>query len=292
MGFHIETELSTQPENWAEAAEVASRYASALPKTGERVALVGCGTSWFMSMAFAGIREQSGLGLTDSFTASEFNYGREYDRVIAITRTGTTSETVDVLERLRGVVPTTVITSVADSPACQSADQSVVVDFAPELSVVSTRFATTCLALLRSHLGESLDDVIDQARSMMSIPIESYIDAEQITFLGTHWSVAMAYEAALKTRETAQFWAEAYPAMDYRHGPISIAQSGRLVWCFGTPPANLQLDVEATGAHFETRNIDPMAHLILAHRVSVGLAKKRGVNPDQPRHLSRSVVLV
>jgi len=252
---------------------------------------LGCGTSWFMSMAFALLRETSGAGETDSYTANEMNYGRRYDRVIALTRTGTTTETCDVLRRLKGSVPTTVITSLSESPATEAADHTLLIDWADELSVVSTRFATSTLAVLRAHLGEDLAPIAQQAREMLNASLEPMASAEQISFLGSGWAIAMAYEAALKTRETAQFWAETHPAMDYRHGPISIAQAGRVSWCFGTPPINLQRDVEATGAYFETRDIDPMAHLVLAHRVAAELAHRKGVNPDTPRHLSRSVVL-
>ncbi len=291
MSFHIDDEISTQPENWLQAAAFAEQFGNILPQKGERVAVVGCGTSWFMSMAFALLRESVGHGEADSFTASEMNYRRPYDRVIALTRTGTTTETVRVLQNLKGKVATTVITEKFESPATEAAANSIVLDFAAEKSVVSTRFATSTLALLRSHIGQDLTKAVEQAKLMLLESVEPYASAEQISFLGTGWSIAMASEAALKTRETAQFWAETHPAMDYRHGPISIAQPGRVVWCFGTPPENLQKDVEATGAFFETRDIDPMAHLVLAHRTAAELARKRNVNPDQPRHLSRSVVL-
>jgi fructoselysine-6-P-deglycase FrlB-like protein len=291
MTFHIDDEISSQPENWLQAAALAPQFRDILPQKGERVAVVGCGTSWFMSMAFALLRESTGQGEADSFTASEMNYTRRYDRVIALTRTGTTTETVGLLNNLKGKVPTVVFTEKPDSPATKAADNSIVLDFASEKSVVSTRFATSTLALLRAHIGQDLTLAAQQAKAMLSESVEQYASAEQISFLGTGWTIAMASEAALKTRETAQFWAETHPAMDYRHGPISIAQPGRVVWCFGTPPANLQADVEATGAFFETRNIDPMAHLVLAHRTAVELARKRNFNPDQPRHLSRSVVL-
>ena len=291
MAFHIDDEIVTQPENWLQAADLATEYAPILPRQGERIAVVGCGTSWFMSMAYAIARESDGIGEADAFTASEFNYSRDYDRVVALTRTGTTTETVEVLRRLKGKLPTVVVTSAADSPATEAAESAVVFNFADEQSVVSTRFATSSLALLRANLGHDLRPVAEQAREMLEVPVAEYAAAEQISFLGTGWALAMAYEAALKTRETAQFWAETHPAMDYRHGPISIAQPGRLVWCFGKPPANLQRDVEATGARFESRDIDPMAHLVLAHRTAAAIARLRGVNPDQPRHLSRSVVL-
>lgn len=291
MAFHIDSEIVTQPANWLEASSVAGSFGDILPARGERVAVVGCGTSWFMSMAWALRRESLGHGETDSFTASEMNYTRPYDRVVALTRTGTTTETVEVLRRLKGRVPTTVLTTTADSPAGEAADHCLELDFAPELSVVSTRFATSCLALLRAHLGEDLSGVAAAATELLDAPIDHLAAAEQISFLGSGWALAMAFEGALKTRETAQFWAETHPAMDYRHGPISIAEPGRAVWCFGQPPRKLQSEVEATGALFETRDIDPMAHLVLAHRVAAAIAVKRGVNPDQPRHLSRSVVL-
>lgn len=292
MEFHIDREIVTQPENWVHAAGLASTYADVLPKPGERIAVVGCGTSWFMSMAFALLREELGLGEADSYTASEMNYARHYDRVIALTRTGTTTETIEVLQRLKGTVETTVITAEAQSPAGQAADHEIVLDFCAEKSVVSTRFATSSLALLRAHLGQDLESVAEEAAAMLIAPIDSLAAVEQIAFLGSGWSIAMAYEAALKTRETAQFWAETHPAMDYRHGPISVAQKGRLTWCFGQVPKDLQRDVESTGALFETKSVDPMAHLVLAHRVAAKLAVERGLDPDHPRHLSRSVVLV
>lgn len=291
MAFHIDEEIATQPENWLQAAAEVPTFEAILPRPGERVAVIGCGTSWFMSMAYALRREALGQGETDAYTASEMNYYRPYDRVIALTRTGTTTETVAAVRKLAGKVPTVAITSLADSPISEAADESIVLDFAPEQSVVSTRFATSTLAFLRAHLGDDLAPISEDAAQMLSADLEPYASADQIAFVGSGWALAMAYEAALKTRETAQFWAETHPAMDYRHGPISIAQPGRVTWCFGNPPENLERDVTATGAFFETRKVDPMAHLVLAHRVAAEIAKRRKVNPDQPRHLSRSVVL-
>src|SRR5690606_5188899 len=94
-----------------------------------------------------------------------------------------------------------------------------------------------------------------------------------------------------KSREAAQFWAEAYPAMDYRHGPISIAQPGRLVWSLGAAPEGLREEVEATGARFVEHDLDPQAALVVAQRFAVALAERRGLDPDHPRNLSRSVIL-
>ena len=129
----------------------------------------------------------------------------------------------------------------------------------------------------------------------MYIPTESAVgevaDAEQVTFLGSGWSIGIANECALKLRESAQFWTESYPAMDYRHGPVSIAAPGRATWALGPVPEGLADEVRATGAHFESRGLDPMAELVRVHRLCLVKAANAGVAPDRPRHLSRSIVL-
>jgi fructoselysine-6-P-deglycase FrlB-like protein len=164
-----------------------------------------------------------------------------------------------------------------------------------EQSVVQTRFATTTLALLRATLGEDLTAAIADAEAVLAEDAASALagvaDAEQITFVGRGWTVGLANEAALKLRESAQFWTEAYPAMEYRHGPISIATPGRATWAFGEVPPGLAADVAATGAHFEHRAIDPMADLVRLHRLCLAKAERAGVDPDRPRHLSRSIIL-
>jgi fructoselysine-6-P-deglycase FrlB-like protein len=114
---------------------------------------------------------------------------------------------------------------------------------------------------------------------------------KQVTFLGRGWTVGLAYEAALKCREAATLWTEAYPAMDYRHGPISVASPGRAVWAFGAVPDGLPAEVARTGATFVAPARDPLADLVVAQRFAVAAAAHRGLNPDAPRHLTRSVVL-
>jgi fructoselysine-6-P-deglycase FrlB-like protein len=301
---HVKAEIASQPDCWRLAAKLAD--SPGLPARGERVAVVGCGTSWFMGQAYAALRERAGHGETDAFQASEFPLGRAYDRIVAITRSGTTTEVIDLLHRVR--TPSVVITTDAAQPAATLATDAVVLDFADEQSVVQTRFATSTLALLRAHLGEDLGPIAGDAEVAVRLPLPVQADIEQITFLGRGWTVGLAAEAALKCREAAMFWAEAYPAMDYRHGPISIAAPRRVVWAFGEVPARLADDVEATGAAFvHARHhggfaalgrwcggrtpMDPMADLIVAQRVAVALANARGLDPDHPRNLTRSVVL-
>ncbi|GAA3896178.1 SIS domain-containing protein [Streptomyces gulbargensis] len=301
MTSRTSAEIASQPATWRQAARTLDRHTAALPRRGERVAVIGCGTSWFMALAYAELRESGGHGETDAFAASAFPYGRRYDRVLAITRSGTTSEVLAVLARLRGSVPTGALTADPTTPVMDLADAVAVLDFADEESVVQTRFATTALALLRAHLESEgalpegvapVEEAAGDAERALGLPLdEALVSAEQLTFLGTGWTYGLALEAGLKMREAAGAWTEAYPAMEYRHGPISITGPGRVAWGFGALPAGLADEVRKVGGTVEESDLDPLADLVRAQRLAVAVAEARGLDPDTPRNLTRSVVL-
>jgi fructoselysine-6-P-deglycase FrlB-like protein len=289
---YVDDEIHSQPDCWAQAGNLLESVRHVLPVPGERVAVVGCGTSWFMAQAYAARREAASGGETDAFAASEAPLRRRYDRLVVITRSGTTTEVLGLLQRVARRMPTVALTAVANAPVATAADDVIALEFADERSVVQTRFATSALALLRASLGEDLQPAISDGQAALAAELpEDVVQAEQVTFLGTGWTVGLAHEAALKTREAAGGWTESYPAMEYRHGPISITGPGRVTWIFGEPPAGLAEDVAATGGRLESSRLDPMADLVRAQRVAVGMATARGLDADNPRHLSRSVIL-
>ena len=288
----VQTEIMSQPGCWRRAVEVAAGSQELLPRDGERVAIVGCGTSWFMAQAYASLREATGRGETDAFAASEMPRGRHYDRLLAITRSGTTTEVLELLHQVRGRQPTLAVTADPASAVLDAADQAIVLDFADERSVVQTRFATTTLALLRASLGQDLEPVVAAAEQAVVDDLPAgLLERTQFTFLGSGWTVGLANEAALKLREACSAWAESYPAMEYRHGPISITDARSAVWFLTPPPASLPEEVAATHALVLTPTGDPMAELVRVQRLSVALAAAKGLDPDRPRNLSRSVIL-
>lgn len=282
-------EITSQPEVWQTAVDLLPSV-EGLPLKGERVAVIGCGTSWFMAQSYAFLREELGLGETDAFTATEFRSDRTYDRILTISRSGTTTEIVELLSHTS--MPSTLITAVGQGPAAAHADHEIVLSFADEKSVVQTRFASTALLLLRASLGVDAAGAIADAATALETEIPaSWVQADQISFLGTGWTVGLAHEAALKLRESSQSWTESYPAMEYRHGPIAIAQPGRLTWCFGEVPEGMAEQVAATGAELVTSDLDPLAHLVILHRLAVERATARGLDADTPRSLTRAVIL-
>jgi fructoselysine-6-P-deglycase FrlB-like protein len=292
-GAHLAAELATQPDDWLTARDLAREHAGLLPQPGERVAILGCGSSLYVGHAVAAKREAAGLGETDAWPAGDTVPDRPYDRIVAITRSGTTTEVLDALDRLAGRAPVTVITADPTSPV---ADRGEVIslEYADEKSVVQSRTMTSAVAMFRWHLGEDLSGAVEEAREVLALD-ESWFDElrriDQFSFVGAGWTYGLAEEAALKLKESTQAWTESWHQSEYRHGPISIAEPGRAVWAFGPLIPNFERDVKATGATLLHSDLDPLAELVKVHRLCLLRATDRGLDADRPRNLTRSIIL-
>ena len=287
---HLEDEIFHQPASWATAIERAG--GAKLPAAGERVAVIGCGSSLNVARAYARLRESAGHGLTDAYPASELTGTRTYDHMVFISRTGTTSEVLEALAEAPAGLVTTAITAEPDAPLAQRADNVVLLDFADERSVVSSQFISTAIVMARAHLGEDVSGLPAAAAAELARPLPAGLaERTEFTFVGAGWAAFVADEAALKLREASQSWAESYPALEFRHGPISVSDASTVVWGIGDIPASLARDAALTGATVIARGGDPLVSLIGAQRLAVELAARKGIDPDQPRSLSRSVIL-
>lgn len=286
------TELRSQPSVWRKVAAVVSGAQRLFPANRQRVCVIGCGTSLYMGQSYAAYREHHG-GETDAFPASEAPIGRRYDLVIALSRSGTTTEVLEAVEDLRRQGTSVLaITAAGDSPLTAVATGSVVLDFADEGSVVQSRFATSALQLMLAGCGWDVEaSAIRAEKILVDGPPPEIAEASQFVFLGRGMAVGLANEAALKLRESAQLWTEAYPSMEFRHGPISTVGGRTVVWSVDPIDRRLAAEIEAIGSSVVSGEGDPIAELVRVHLAAEQLAASRGLNPDAPMHLSRSVVL-
>jgi glucosamine 6-phosphate synthetase-like amidotransferase/phosphosugar isomerase protein len=79
--------------------------------------------------------------------------------------------------------------------------------------------------------------------------------------------------------------------MEYRHGPIALAEPGVVVWMLGTPPPGLVDDIRRTGATIVDDDLDPLVDLVRVQLTAVSIAGRKGLDADHPRHLTRAVLL-
>src|SRR5689334_15495365 len=287
-----EAEITSQPEVWLRSLALSDQAKHELIAPGERMLVLGCGTSWFVAQSLAELREEAGLGETDAVCASEFRPRRRYDRVVAVTRSGTSTEVLEALRMIPPATRTVAITAVRGEPVDGLTDAQLVLDFADERSVVQTRFPTTVLALARHAVGHDIEPVVEDGRLALKADLPADpAGIDHLVFLGTGWTFGLANEAALKVREAAQAYSESYPAKDFRHGPVAVCGPRSLVWSFGDTDADLDDVARGAGATAYRNELDPLAQLVLAQRFALALAAHGGLDADRPRLLTRSVVL-
>ena len=64
------------------------------------------------------------------------------------------------------------------------------------------------------------------------------------------------------------------------------------MWFLGAPDDGVARQrARAAGGTVVAPDLDPLASLVLAQRTAVALAEAAGLDPDNPRNLTRSVVL-
>jgi glucosamine--fructose-6-phosphate aminotransferase (isomerizing) len=149
---------------------------------------------------------------------------------------------------------------------------------------------------------------------------ERYGEAPYFFFLGRGPGLAAALEGALKLREVAYIPCEAYPAGEMKHGPIALISDGTPVVViasgsesYATVLANIE-EVRARGGRVIAIGTDadeklqhladsviyvPRSHpllqpvldtlplQLLAHHI----ARLRGLDPDRPRNLAKTVTV-
>jgi glucosamine--fructose-6-phosphate aminotransferase (isomerizing) len=294
-----------------------------------RIILCGAGSSYYVAqLVAAAIREVGGLPaasvpLSDLILRPEGVLPRAPGRelVVVISRSGATTEAVTLAGRLStDGWRTLAITCRPASPLASAVPQSLVVP-ADEQAIVMTRsFAAMSTGLLRllsratpAALGlaaelDRLPDAWGDARALVGRALE-LADGEprRVAVLGGGAALGLANEAVLKITETSQVPANAWEPLEFRHGPISVCESGILViGLLGGEPAATEARVLAEAADLGATiwrpdpggvaaELGPIARLLVTlhplQAFAFGLALRRGLDPDRPRHLNRVVII-
>ncbi len=140
-------------------------------------------------------------------------------------------------------------------------------------------------------------------------------------YLGRGFALPIAMEGALKLKEIAYIHAEAYPAGESKHGPIALVEEGfpvtftavgkedarlirsnieemraRLAWTLAVAPTGMREVLEAVDVAFRMPNLPEAAAVIIYvipyQLIAYYSAVERGLDPDKPRNLAKTVTVV
>jgi glucosamine--fructose-6-phosphate aminotransferase (isomerizing) len=236
----------------AEAAKGPGAVATRLLAAAEQVVVTGAGSSYYLAATTAAaaratvhrpflaaplsevLLRPSGVFVSRTSTT---------EPVIVISRSGSTSEAVAVVEAARAAGhPTIGVTCRADSPVAQLADVTLVSPAGNEQAVVMTRSFGSMLALLLrviaalagdDHLAADLDQAADRWPEALAAAARGRElgrrDWSRVVVLGGGPRSGIAAEWGLKLLETSQVPTMAYEPLEFRHGPISVCEPGVLV---------------------------------------------------------------
>lgn len=235
----------------------------------QKITLVACGTASYAALAGARYFEELCRVPAQVVIASEYRYQNpvigENEIVISVSQSGETADTLAAirLAKERGALALGITNTVGSSIARET-DAGVYLHAGPEISVASTKaFTSQVLALLLLALriselkgtfnGERKQELFKQMHNLPTL-IESqlahaadiealaatYKGATDAFYIGRGYGVSAAFEGAIKLKELSYVHAEAYPAGEMKHGPISLLDETFPVIAIATRSAHVE----------------------------------------------------
>lgn len=331
--FATYREIKSQTEAWTQALEVTNGVS--LPNTAdyEQVIFSGCGSTYYLSLAAAALyQELTGCGAR-AVPAGELLLNSptiltdQKTLLVAISRSGTTTETLKAVEKFkaerRGQV---LVISNYDALLSRLADVNIVISKGQEESVAQTRsFASMYVAVTAfcvrmagrvdllnemNKLPEIGNLLIDNCESFAK-EIGENLNFDRFYFLGSGIRYGLACEVNLKMKEMTLTHSEPFHFLEFRHGPMSMVnQNAVLVGMLSdvnrVHEAKVLSEMKMLGAtvvsfgekdadvQFESgiaESIRGVLYLPVLQLMAFYRSLAKGLNPDRPNNLTAVVKL-
>ena len=355
---YMQKEIFEQPQAVADTLEGVEgiaptifgvKAAAVFAKT-ERILILACGTSYYAGLTAAHWLESTARIPVTVEIASEFRYRNPVPQantlVVTISQSGETADTLAALRYAKaiGMVDSLTICNVATSAMVRECDLAYLTRAGTEVSVASTKAFTTQLcalfllaltfAKLRGHLSAADEAAhLTAARHLPTairavLALEPTIQSwaaqfavrENALFLGRGLHHPIALEGALKLKEISYIHAEAYPAGELKHGPLSLVTEAMPVVTVAPNDAlldklrsNMQEVKARSGVLYVLADADtliasepgmhvlrmpehygalsPILHTVALQLLAYHTSVLRGTDVDKPRNLAKSVTV-
>jgi glucosamine--fructose-6-phosphate aminotransferase (isomerizing) len=263
-GQHTLSEIISQPNVWAETihtfmasqAHLKQAWTECDPK---QLLFTGCGSTYYLAQTAAALFQSLTGIAARAYPASEIALfapqlliNPEQTLMVAISRSGTTTETLAAVEKFRqlGGQAVWAIACYPQADLVQAANLALVAEAAQEQSMAQTRsFASMLIlaqALAATIAGEDISVLARLPQLVRSLieqagPLAETLGYEaglkQFFFLGSGPQYGLACEAMLKMKEMSISHSEAFHFLEFRHGPKSLIDEQSLVVGLLSPAA-------------------------------------------------------
>jgi len=170
------------------------------------------------------------------------------------------------------------------------------------------------------RLPHAIAEMVEHGLTEVEPIAEKHYHADFFLYLGRHVGLPVALEGALKLKEISYIATDAYAAGEMKHGPIALLDENTPVVVVATDSpvlekvvSNMQevrvrgadvIAVVTAGNHEIRRHADsvieipatdwmlsPLLAVIPLQLLAYDIARKRGLNVDQPRNLAKTVTV-
>jgi glucosamine--fructose-6-phosphate aminotransferase (isomerizing) len=331
--FATYREIKSQTEAWAQALDVTDRVSLPDATDYEQVIFTGCGSTYYLSLAAAALyQELTGCGARavpggELLLNSQTILTNQKTLLVAISRSGTTTETLRAVEKFksekRGEV---IVISNYDEVLSRLADVNIVISKGQEESMAQTRsFASMYVAVTafcvrmagRQDLTGTISALPKSGEQLM-LKYESFakmigenLNLDRFYFLGSGIRYGLACEVNLKMKEMTLTHSEPFHFLEFRHGPMSMINEnavvvGMLSDVNRVHEAKVLSEMKMLGATvkgFGEKDVDvqfesgiPEAvrgvlYLPVLQLMAFYRSMAKGLNPDRPNNLTAVVKL-
>lgn len=282
------------------------------------IVITGCGTSYYLAQSLAcaynahGQRAIAVPGAEWARRPGSYLADTADILVLGLSRSGTTTETVQAIRASRAKGwPTFAISCAPDTEILHAADRALYIPTDPREGIVMSVSASLMLLAGLRLAGIAVPgDVISTARAALTALTAVAANAailkgrSHFVYLGAGANYGIATEGSLKLQEMSISYSQAFHPMEYRHGPVSLIDDTSLVVLIysddtAAEEAQLAAELQAKGARVIgfggpgdiTIPATGLAALPALQMLGELVALQKGINSEQPRHLTKVVVL-
>lgn len=331
-GSMMLNELMEAPEVFTLSNQVDVRDVTRIIQKTSSVWLTGSGTAYHAALTGAYWLRKAGImaqAFPASERDSWMSVMKKNDVCVLISQSGETRDTLLVFQAVKekGLL-TIALVNRELSTLARTVERYVITPAGPEQAVLATKSLIAQLILLRRIAFPQSDEIIQQSNTLQTwfskASYETYVRKVAQLLSASAWTAVlgegsgwmMALEAALKLKEGAYLPAEGMTGGELKHGTLALVG-------LGTPCLVLDVDqethtsliqhaieVRARGGvvigispthqdmfdrwipipEMDTMTLIP--GLVITQLLTYHVAMLRGINPDRPRNLAKSVTVV
>lgn len=319
--------VNTQKENITNLSQVIKKsYGAYLIGCGTAYYACLAGTYLFSKIA----KRHTNANIGSEFSYSE-DFLTEKSLVIALSQSGETIDIISSIKKAKDKkAKICAITNVLGSTLYRMSDYRMLLGAGPEKCVLATKSFTSKISILNllAHainsdypngvieINKAIAEVerIIRLKNIMNLA-KDLRNKEHIYILGRGLSYPTALESALKIKEVSYIHAEGFAGGELKHGVIALIGKGTPVIVYNPEDETYQdtlssaHEVKARGAYLigvssknnpvfdelikveNCQNATIIPNVVVAQLLGYYLALEKGLDPDKPRNLAKSVTV-